>query len=380
MCFIFTEHFDEEQCLCLLLDQQGQVIEPLMRRSLHELRLLQQNARTIVVLPTDCSSLHEVELPWLPERKARVAIPYALEEQLAQNVATLHFSFDRAHYQNNRYLVVVTDKQLIMDLMSKLDALDIRFNLMTLDWFALKENEACVTDKGLLIHDNVFNGALSGELATTYLSQTKTSPLLVFNDSMPSLKGKHDTLINHVSSAWIAERLLQGSMINLCQGELQHDTRQHASKQWYCASAIVALALVASVVVSKAFYLRALNTHIAELDKKIALIYREFFPGATQIISPKFRIDQWLKTGSANSNTSSLWFLLDKLAHAFLASQLTIEQLRFQGRVLSVTLISKNFAALEMLQQRLQQAKVKVTQSQASSHEHQVVATLELSL
>ncbi len=102
-CFIFTEVLNEDQCLCLRLDPNGQIDAPLALRSTSEVKALQMNARTIVVLPTQSSSLHEVELPLLGERKARAALPYALEEELAQNVTTLHFSFDQKHYKQNRY-------------------------------------------------------------------------------------------------------------------------------------------------------------------------------------------------------------------------------------------------------------------------------------
>ena len=379
-CFLFARSFDEEACLSLRLDKNGQIDAPFCVRSIQEFKSLQPQARTVIVLPTESSSLFEIELPWLGERKARAAIPYALEEQLAQNVATLHFAFDKKHYQNGRYLVVVTDKPFLVDLMGRLDALGIDFDMMTLDWFALKENEACVTEHGLLCHDNVFKGALSGELVTVYLGERENLPILMFNDSSPSIKNERYLPVDTLGSVWIAQRLLQSNKVNLCQGELQHDTRQQAIKQWYWACAGMACVLVISLIFFKALYLHSLNANNAQLDKKIAVIYRTFFPGAQQIISPKFRIGQLLKMGNANSDASSLWILLDKFAHAYTGSQFTIEQFRFQSRVLSVTLVSKNFSALEALQQRLQQAKVKVTQSQASSHEQQVIATLELSL
>ncbi len=380
-CFIFTHQLDEEQCLCLRLDQNGQVDAPLAVRTIAETKTLQINARTIAVLPTSTSSLHEIELPWLGEGKARAAIPFALEEQLAQNVATLHFSYDRQHYQNNRYLVVVTDKQFLIDLIAKLDALQLHFDLLTLDWFALKENEACITEMGLLIDDNLFKGFLSGELATIYLeSPEKQSQLLLFNDSQSLLKNENVTPVDSTAAVWIAQRLLLSNMMNLCQGELQHGSRQHDNKYWYQAAAVMAGVMLCSLFVFKGLYLYSLNSHIDVLDKKIAVIYREFFPGAKQIISPKFRIGQLLKGGGANSDASTLWSLLDQFAAASNNSTFTVEQFRFQNRVLSVTLVANNFAALETLQQRLQQAKVKVTQSQASSHESKVMATLELSL
>jgi general secretion pathway protein L len=380
-CFIFTKHFDDEQCLCLRLDENGQVDAPLAVRSMNELRLLQNNARTIVVLPTESSSLHEIELPWLGERKARAAIPYALEEQLAQDVLTLHFAFDRKHYQNHHYLVGVTDKQLLVDLIAKFDALNLRFDLLTLDWFALNEGEACVTEYGLLIHDNLFKGALRGELADLYLSNIqRNAQLFAFNDSIPLLQKLNVISIDNLSSVWVAQRLLQSNMMNLCQGELQHDTRQQSSKQWYWVSGMMASLLVVSIFLFKGIYLHSLNTHITDIDKKIAVIFREFFPEAQQVTSPKFRISQLLKSGSVTSDTSSLSIMLDKLAHAVSGSQMTINQFHFQNQVLSVMLVSNDFAALEALQQRLQQAQVKVKQDQASSQEKQVMATLELSL
>ena len=379
-CFVFTEQLDEEQCLCLRLDQQGQVDAPLALRPIHELKTLQQNARTMVVLPTARSSLHTIELPWLGESKARAAIPYALEEDVAQSVTTLHFAFDREHYKQNRYLVVVSDKQFLMDLIAQLDALSIDFDTITLDWFALQEDEACVTEKDLLINDNLFKGSLSGDLIPLYLSnQERSSPLLVFNDSLPSLQNVNLTPVDSVFSVWVAQRLLLANKMNLCQGELQHGTHQHTSKQWYWASAILAGVLITSMLLFKAIYLYLLTTNIATLDTKIAVIYREFFPGAQFVVSPKFRIGQLLSTAnSANSGASSLWNLLDKFAQAAKGNQFTVEQFHYQRKVLSVTLVSKDFAALEGLQLRLKQSNVKVTQVQATSHDHQVLATLEL--
>lgn len=380
-CFIFTQHFDSEQCLCLRLDQQGQVDAPLAMRSIHDTRVLQLDAQTIVVVPTQSSSLHEVELPWLGERKARAALPYALEEQLAQNVTTLHFSFDREHYKNERYLVAVTDKQFLLDLVAKLDNLNIDFDIMTLDWFALNENEACVTEDGLLVRNDVFKGALNGELAALYLSaEEKNTALLTFKDSITTLKIKKATPVNSPFLEWVAQRLSQSDMMNLCQGGLTHDTRQNVIRHWYYGCAILASVFLISLLAFDAIYLHSLNKKITDVDKKIAVIYREFFPEAKQVISPRFRITQRLTAGLSSNETAILWSLLDKFGHAFKGSSFIIEQLRFQNQMLSVTLISKDFATLENFQQRLQRDKVKVRQAQASSQEQKVVATLELSL
>ena len=76
----------------------------------------------------------------------------------------------------------------------------------------------------------------------------------------------------------------------------------------------------------------------------------------------------------------ALWQLDNKLAAAIAKDNVAIEQLRYQNQTLAVTLNATDFAALEGLQLRLQQAGAKVTQAQAASHEQQVTATLELRL
>lgn len=380
-CFLFTQGFGEGQCLCLKLSSLGQVEFPLAMCSFEEIRTLQLNARTIVVIPTETSSLHQVEFPWLSERKARAAIPYALEERLAQDVSTLHFSFDRQHYQQGHYQVVVTDKGFLEDLIAKLDAAKLSFDLLTLDWFALNPDEICAMETVLLVRDSQFNGALSGELLDLYLTQQlENPPLLLFKDSDESFKKLSGTIIDSLACVWIAQRLLEASPINICQGELAHDNQQYDLLFWYRAAAGIAGSLLISVLLLNAFHLHVLNKKIFSTDQKISVIYHEFFPDASQVISPKFRISQWLTAGFSNDDSAALWFLLDKLAGAYQQTQTTIEQFHFQSRVLSVTLITKDFATLEDLQQRLQLDKVKVTQSQAASQKNQVQATLELSL
>ena len=380
-CFIFAEYFDEEGCLSLRLDQQGDVDAPLLKRPIETLQALQSGARTVIVLPTNLCSLHELALPWLGERKAQAAIPYALEEQLAQPVTSLHVCFDRQYYVDNRYLVVVTDKPYLVHLMQQWDALNLDYDEITLDWFALNQGEACATASTLLVNDQLFKGALSGELAAMYDRQGEsTTQCLAFKDSLPALVSKQFTILDERSAVWIAKRLLTGKKMNLCQGELQHNNRQPSFKYWYGLAGILAGVSLACMLFLNVFYLYLLNNKIADVDKKIAAVYHHFFPEAKQVISPKFRVEQLLKAGRASTQSAACWTLLDKLAHAIKGKLSHVEQIRFQHPILSVTLVAKDFASLEALQQRLKEQQVNVTQVQASTEEHHVIATLELSL
>ena len=379
-CFLFTQNGIEDHFLTLRLDEQGQLDAPLERRSLDALKALQLNARTVVVLPTALASLLPVELSWLNDRKARAAIPYALEEQVAQSVTTVHIAFERQYYLNNQYLVAVVDQQYLLGLMTRLDTLTIDFNCITLDWFALQPNEGCVSETSLLIREVLFQGALSAEPSTLYLANRSNDlPIFVFHDSAPALNDASFSRLEGSFYPWAAARIWKAPAFNLCQGECQHTHSKTSNTRWYQASLVLAGVWFLSVLVINALMLHRLNGDNSALDQKTTVIYHRFFPDAKQMISPKFRVTQLIKTANASQDTA-LWPLLDALASAVNNNQVTIEQLHYQDKTLSVTLNSGDFAALEALQHRLQQGHLQVTQAQAVSHEDRVHATLELRL
>lgn len=383
-CFLFTQYLNEDGCLSLSLTPQGQIEAPLAQRNFAEIKALQNNASTLVVAPVEHFSLHQVELPWLADRKARAAIPYALEDKLAQNVDTLHFAFDKAYYQNNRYLVVVSDKSYLQELIATLDAKQINFDFLTLDWFALNNNEIALMANSLLVNNEIFQGSLSSDLAPFYFGKWAGDHVIsTFSDSDKTQLPPTEAQIvenQEASYLWLAKRLQKAKIINLCQGQFQHGTGHAKTRYWFQAAAGMTLLWLLSILAVNAIKLYFINKDTAAVDAKIAVIYREFFPQARQVISPKFRISQLIKSNQNNAS-STFWLLLDKLATILKQNNsITIEQLRFQNQTLMVTLASKNFEDLDDLQTRLHQNQVKVKQTQASKQDELVVSTLELTL
>ncbi|KTD18436.1 type II secretion system protein GspL [Legionella jordanis] len=383
-CFLFIDHFNENACLSLSLDQLGQVIAPLAERNIQEIKALQKNCQTFVVLPTSSFSIHKLPMPWISEKKARAAIPFALEDKLAQNFNSLHFAFDRTHYSHGEYLIVVGDKNYLADLIAKFDEHDLDFDHISIDWFGLAPHEIAILPSYILVNEKEFQGALGQDLMPLFfnpLSVENHYSIFKFDDSNPDLIPDHGEVIDtHQSSyLWLAQRLQKTKSINLCQGEMAHGGTQTALRRWYLAATAMTVIWLLSVLGFNAWSLHQINQEMTHVDSKIANIYHQFFPQAQQVVSPKFRISQLLKANQ-NSNDQTFWILTNTLAKSFKAGTITFEQIRFQNQMLLVTLATANFAELEDLQNRLQQAKIKVRQTQASTEENKVIATLELSL
>ena len=380
-CFIFVKYINDEGCLSVTLNQQGDMEAPLAQRSFSEIKQMQTNTTTIAVVSTEHFSLHRLELPWLAEKKARAAIPYALEGKLAENVEDLHFAFDRNHYQHDHYLIAVCNKSWLIELIATLDNYNLHFDSLTLDWFALANNEACVMDTNVLVHDNlIFCGSLAPELALIYLQNVpaeKTIYTFVTNNSEP-VTGSVQA-IEMDSSLWIAKRLQAHKYMNVSQGALRHGNSHAKTQRWYWAAAAMSLVWLISILLNNGIKIHTLNAQTKDIDSQIASSYRYYFPNAQQIISPRFRIGQLLKSRK-NDNDTAFWILLNQLTQASQHIQSTVEQFRFQNRILQVTVISKDFDALEALQTFLQKAAITVKQTQASSRDDKVIGTLELSL
>ncbi len=378
ICFLFAKHLDDNGCLSLRLTPEGEVDAPLLQRDFGEIKSFQKSCRTIIVETSDSASLHNLDLPWLPERKARVAIPYALEDKLAESIEDLHFSFDKQHYQNNRYLVTVLGKQRVNYLMNTLDEHGIEYETITLDWFALAPQEMCVSESTLIINNEDFKGTLSGDLALNYLKKHPIDKVYVFNDSQFTTQHSFEKIEEH-SYVWIAQRLLKAKPLNLCQGTMQHGNESDWIMKGYKIAGILCGLWLLSLLLVNAISLYSLNKKNSDLEGKIAVIYREFFPDAKQVISPRFRINQLLKN-NASENETRFWFMLNQFAIAAKEdNKLTVEQLKYQNNKLSATLVTADFPSLENFQNKLKQLKLNVKQTQASTRDQQVIATLELS-
>ncbi len=374
--FLFTKHLNEEGCFCLRLDESGLVNAAPEQRTFAEIRNLQKDCSTLIIETSTNASLLTIDLPWLPERKARVAIPFALEDKLAQSLDELHFAFDKIRYQNNQYLVSVIAKQRMHYILQLLAENEIQFTALTLDWFALQPEDSCVSESTLLINTTSFKGSLSEELAATYLKMHPDQQPLLFTDS--NLECCSNIPKNSESSyTWIARRILKTNIMNLCQGEIQHGNKSDWIKKAYLLAGAFFCFWLFSLILVNAVNLYFINTNIAVLDEKIAVIYREFFPNAKQVITPKFRIEQLLKSNNSEEQ-AHFWFLLTQFSKVLDNKQCSLEQLRYQNKTLSVTLVCADFSALEQLENQLKKLQLHVKQTQASTEKQQVVATLEL--
>lgn len=375
--FLFHSSLTDDGASCLLQAQAAETQPEFRFFSFSEIRELQASHPLTIVINTFHSRLHRLEMPLLNEKKARTAIPFALEDKLSKPMDSYHFAFSRMFYHQGHYLVVSIEKAFMEQLLQPLQNANIHCRNITLDWFALKENESALLNDQLLIYHKDFQGSLSEEVARIFLEQQPLETVYCFSDSADwslPCSNKEST----PSAKWIANRLNEQGWINIAQGEFKQGDKSIPLKKWFVITGGL-VALWALLWLSSSLYkIHHLNKEIEITDKQIAKIYQKYFPGAKKIINPKFRLTQLFKSNKP-AERQQLWFIMAQLSHTLQSHQIKVQRFVFQNRQLTITLLSPDFNQLEEFERKLESKGVKVKQTQAGNSKEGIIATLELS-
>ena len=376
--FIFTEHLNERGCVCVMRSDNGSIEKPASFFSFDEIRSFIAQSKVIVVDSALHASIHEIELPLMNEKKARIAVPFAAEDLVAESIHELHFAFHPKFYYEGKYLVAVIRKAHLHQLIERLQAEDIPCQHLCLDWFALNPEEHCSTQQALLVNKKDFKGALDKDLAELYLQQFPETSVLTFKDSISLKKPVKSIPDDHSVCDWLSQRLATKAWINLSQAEFLVNNEQYWLKNAFFITVFLAALWLLTIITTDGYKIHYLNKETAVVDEQIARIYKQFFPDAKKVVNPKFRIQQLSASGNQN-RSNKIWFLLNQLSKTINNNTSTVSKLVFQNKQILITIISPDFAALERFENELKQSSIQVNQTQAKSQDDKVIATLELS-
>lgn len=406
---------DDETALSLSLDEQGQICACLKARHASELRALQQSSSsTVLVLPAEHCSLHQVTLPPLKARSRQQAIAYALEDELAQPIEELQFltfqdepseqwhkrirrwwaslpslksALHKKHrfsYQawprllswlrhrwlllmqycrsqlalatkNNRpHVIAVIDKAILNQLMHTAAQLDVRADMVMLDWSALHEEESCVTDSCFLVNTSAFIGVLGLEAMTKYEQQ--------YPNAVKPISFKSRALFYE----WLAPRLLKAPRLSLSPRDFCAEEGADKSRFWLLASVGVCVVWALSICLINAVQWTTLSYKERHINQAISAMYHHLFPESTQVVQPRIRTQQ-LFHAEVLGRQNVAWQLLGRFSQAVKETKVTVNALQFQHQRLRATVIVNNQASLQQCQKRLREAKLTVTKTSGQS-------------
>ena len=379
-----SEHF------FLLLDQgESEEQEPIVRwyreggsgtapsqGSLEQAAEAARDAHVVVVLPGQHCLALPVQLPNASRSRLAQAVPFALEEQLVEDVDDLHFALGES--QDGTVPVVVVKHALMERWLAQLEQSSLSPKSMVPDYLALSLPQQgwhlWFGEQGIVLRNGIDGGmqiALNDPLLLLQrlydeVAQ-KPEQLLVSGQpgdmaaSLVEWCSQHEmALVEGDSEAdllSVAANSLEGDRcINLLQGRYsQQEKMSRQWRPWFPAVAILATIALFQLISTGLDYQR-LSTQSAELDEQIKQLYLDTFPDARKVVNPRAQMEARLKA-QGKSGGGELFYILMGGVTTLADNKVNFElqRIRYQGGELNVDLYLDDLQVLDQIKQVLAQ-------------------------
>lgn len=320
--------------------------------------------RVVVLVPSADVRLATVQVPARQPAKVLQAAPFVLEEQLAEDVDTLHFALGTRH-TDNRWPLAVISRVRMQVWLALLAECGLHADAMLPDLLALQVPDethctALVDGDQVLVRSDRGSGFVCQlddlpfclELADP--DRKKTVSIVVPRDAAIDVSTLGWPVEPRHGFAHPLEALLQqlrsDDAINLLQGSFsQKRNRLRWFAPWKAAAILAGVAIALGLLVHGVEVVRLKHTLDAQDAENISR-YQQVFPNETRIVDLSAQLDQQLAALQGGGNGGQFMAMLDVLSQALAAVPgLKIKTLQFRDGALFAGLTATNLELLDRL-------------------------------
>jgi general secretion pathway protein L len=335
--------------------------------------------RICVLVPGTDVLVAEPELPTKAGTKLQQLVPYALEEQLADDIDDLHFAIGKRPSDSTRTPVAVVTRALMDQWLTALKSNGLDPEVMYADSDLLPQNPG--QSVALLEEDVVVVRPPSGSPVTLpadalhealEMAQSSTADggagrgLILYTGApewhehsaqVEALRERFDGIkIQLLASgplALFAQQLPQATATNLLQGPYTPTTSRAVGLRAWRVAAILLLCLIGLHVVGKATELSLLKSNEHKLDVSLREAIQTVMPGQSNSPDARKLLEQRLAAVRASS-TSGLLPALEALVQAKgAAPAATVQALSFHNGSLELKVGAPDASSLDRIGQAL---------------------------
>lgn len=319
-----------------------------------------------LVMPAECCSSYAVSLPTEKARWLRKALPYAMEELLAEDVEQMHLALGE-RMEDGRHRVLAVKSETLSAWLEQLSGQGVRIEAIYLDADLLprKNRQLLVTGGRMLIGGagEVRMACLAGNWSG--LLTDCSTPLHVYGDSdeVPLVCTYYQVL--ECPYRMLAEG--RNEAVNLAQGafSLRSPPGMELLKPISALAAFwLALQLTFSFV--QGWQLRAHGDLYAAANREI---YQQLFPEERRIVNLRAQFDEHLLRNESLQGEAGLMWMLDQVTAAIdKVAVVRMQQFEYrdEGGELSMQIDADEFSNLELFRDHLMRGGMGVHIASAS--------------
>ncbi len=363
---------------------------------LREAALRSQGAKIVVLAPASPMMACVAELPPTPAARLRQALPYALEEQFAEDVERLHFAMGKRD-SDGKLPVVALDRELMSRWQALFAANELRPHVMLNEALALPWNEGewslLLQEEALLRIDATLGYAIPSTQLAAWLGvalQAQATPPSrvcvydaregeggeVWGEGLPGIEIAYEKVDSPLS---LLARSDPFSGINLLQGDFSRKEQLgRLWRPWQATAAMLGIWLLLQGGMAIGNYI-SLSARDAQLYAAIEQVYRDTFPEARNVVNPRVQMERELASMQGGGTGGAFANLLAASGPVLGESDgLELRNLRYRQDELELELELKDLASLERLREALQQQSLVVDVRGATTREDKVESRIAL--
>lgn len=387
--FIRLGRTAEQACSWLVWSEQEQEIiasgELANAQGLSTLTERAGNRPVDVLVPAAAMTLTSVHLPEKGQRQALKALPFMLEEALAEDVDAMHFTVGPrdgdalsvvavAHAQMQTWLSCLTEaglkvKRIVPDCLA--------LPLQECQWAAMNFGNELLLRTGLATGQSLPLPWLPIALEQLRPAQGEVSVASYTDMQLEGVELKPQSL--ELPMLVLARGILHAP-VNLLGGV--YTPKREYSKQlmmWKSAAIVIAIACVLALV-NKGLTIHQVNGQIADLKAQSESIYQQLVPGNSRIVNLRSQMESQLRALQGQGSGAEFFAMLDGLQDAFKqVPELKPNSLRFESarNEIRMQVSAKNYAQIEKFKEIVGR-RFQLDGGTMNSGEDQVTSTLTL--
>ncbi|HET8552302.1 MAG TPA: type II secretion system protein GspL [Gammaproteobacteria bacterium] len=366
----------------LVLDDHDNRVGAIQTGDLDSLTPQSAGRRVIVFVPGLHVTLLHAHLPSQNAQKIAQALPYALEERLAEDIDQLHFAAGPAESGGRREVAVV--RRAMMDAwLARLAEAGLRADILLPDTlllpFAAGEWQVAAESGAMLVRTGALAGfesdtALAETVVTLKLEQTAEAerpdtiaihaadpddPEVAALATACAAAGTEvpgiDPLPGGTALALAGAGLSTTTGFNLLQGDYRprRDWEQRW-RRWRLAATLAAAWLIVAAAWQGVGYYR-MDQQEARLNKAIATQFRRALPGTHRMVNPRAQLEsrlRALRAAAGNGPHNGLLAMLGALGEG-IGDQSRLTTLSWHDNVLELQVTTPNVQTLGELRNKL---------------------------
>lgn len=397
-------HLHEQSASWAYCAEAGGLPERVESGDLAHLHLREGDLKIVVFVPTVDVLLASATVPVKGAQKLAQAVPYALEEQLIDDVDAMHVAIGHQDSEGKVSAVVVPEQRMQIWL-QQLNNVQIEPDVMipdalalpqiNSDWSALQINGdiVCVRSgeqTGFACDAN--NVAI---MASSHASECDVDPDAVVLTHCGSENAAIAEQFKKIFSVPVNSQPCNGNAlatlisgyqpkqgINLLQGAFVRRTRWLRNKQrWLPAAGLLLLWFVLQFA-TNIYQIQQLKSVQADYKNKIEQVFRQTFPNVKRVSDPQKQMAIKLKSlrSSAGSASSNYMALMAKISQVLVkVPAVEIKSMSYKKSVIDLELELKDLQALENIKESmLKVAGIKIKVKSSSQRKGKFVSLIQV--